>query len=232
MQCSGPLHFQLLRKAYRTRQPSLLRSRSCPVPIKTIVIICIGSHKLLWWVYFRFFWVQLLNLAIGKEQTENACVLRLDRGAGNFYIMPVSNKWVARVNLACDENLKADYGPLALWDFGFFSLFFRTDLISIMSMNFRCGKFLKNICIFFGIWFPDILTWISLSWGAPKNPQTLWEKNCRIVLLQANEKQQGVSITWSKRGLQKAPLPEITWSFYDGFIYHISTPFFLRSPND
>ena len=26
---------------------------------------------------------------------------------GNFYIMPVSNQRVARVNLACDENLKA-----------------------------------------------------------------------------------------------------------------------------
>lgn len=38
-------------------------------------------------------------------------MLRLDRGAGNFYIMPVSNKWVARVNMACDENLKADRGP-------------------------------------------------------------------------------------------------------------------------
>ena len=38
-------------------------------------------------------------------------MLRFDRGAGNFYIMPVPNKRVARVNLACDENLKAEGGP-------------------------------------------------------------------------------------------------------------------------
>ena len=38
-------------------------------------------------------------------------MLRFDRGAGNFYIMPVPNKRVARVNLACDEKLKAEGGP-------------------------------------------------------------------------------------------------------------------------
>lgn len=38
-----------------------------------------------------------------------ATLPRLDRGSGNFYIMNVPNKRVARVNLACDENLKAQW---------------------------------------------------------------------------------------------------------------------------
>ena len=32
---------------------------------------------------------------------------RLDRGSGNFYVLGVSNKHVAGVNLVLDENLKA-----------------------------------------------------------------------------------------------------------------------------
>lgn len=62
-------------------------------------------------------WISFVCLKRAPKEclTLTKNIPRMDRGSGNFYIMKVTNKRVARVNLACDENLKADWAQVWAW---------------------------------------------------------------------------------------------------------------------